>query len=300
MNGTEFLQTLFAGFAQGTLYALIAIGFVIVFKATGVLNFTTGGLLMAGAYLAHHAAALWKLPFPAVVGVAALGTGLLAVLVQRFVLQRLAGKPHFTLIMITWAVLIVLEQVPPSIWGYDVITLGDPWGIAMTQVAGLSVFTIDLWAVAAAATVVAGLYLFFRHSRLGLAMRATAIDREAAMAQGISPAAVFNAAWFLAGAVAGLAGVFLGGGARVVSPDLSWIALAAIPAVIVGGLDSPAGAVLGGVLVGIVEVLAANYVPLHAPWLGKNFHLVMPYLVLIAILVVRPYGLLGSRQVRRG
>ena len=86
----------------------------------------------------------------------------------------------------------------------------------------------------------------------------------------------------------------------MVSPDLSWIALAAIPAVIVGGLDSPAGAVLGGVLVGIVEVLAANYVPLHAPWLGKNFHLVMPYLVLIAILVVRPYGLLGSRQVRRG
>jgi branched-chain amino acid transport system permease protein len=131
-------------------------------------------------------------------------------------------------------------------------------------------------------------------------MRATAIDREAAMAQGISPAVVFNTAWFLAGAVAGLAGTFLGGGARVVSPELSLIALGAIPAVIVGGMDSPAGAVLGGVLVGVAEVLTANYAPVYAPWLGKNFHLVMPYIVLIAILTVRPQGLLGSRSVRRG
>lgn len=297
---TEFLQTLFAGFAQGTLYALIAIGFVIVYKATGVLNFATGGLLMAGAYVAHHAVAAWKLPFALAAVAGAVGTGLVAMLLQQLVLARMAGKPHFTLIMVTWALLIVLEQLPPTVWGYDVLTLGDPWGISMANFAGLSVFTIDLWAVAVAGSVVAGLYLFFRHSRLGLAMRATASDREAAMAQGISPTAVFNAAWFLAGAVAGLAGVFLGGGARVVSPDLSLIALAAIPAVIVGGLESPAGAVLGGLLIGIAEVLSANYVPLYAPWLGKNFHLVMPYLLLIVILVVRPYGLLGARQVRRG
>lgn len=297
---TEFLQTLFAGFAQGTMYALIAIGFVIVYKATGVLNFTTGGLLMFGAYLAQHAVHGWGLPFAVALLAGALVTGVLAVLVQVLVLSRMAGKPHFTLIMITWAVLIVLEQIPASLWGYDVLTMGDPWGISMATLGPLSIFTIDLWAVLLALAVVTALFLFFRYSRLGLAMRATAIDREAAMAQGISPALVFNTAWFLAGTVAGLAGVFLGGGARVVSPELSLVALAAIPAVIVGGMESPAGAVLGGVLVGIAEVLTANYVPVYAPWLGKNFHLVMPYLVLILVLTLRPYGLLGTRTVRRG
>ncbi|CAN5520492.1 branched-chain amino acid ABC transporter permease [soil metagenome] len=297
---TEFIQTLFAGFAQGTMYALIAIGFVIVYKATGVLNFTTGGLLMFGAYFAQHAVAGWGLPFWLALVAGSLGTGALAVLVQVLVLSRMAGKPHFTLIMITWAVLIVLEQVPTAIWGYDVLSMGDPWGISMATLGPVSVFTIDLWAVALAIAVVSALYLFFRFSRLGVAMRATAIDREAAMAQGISPAVVFNTAWFLAGAIAGLAGIFLGGGARVVGPELSLIALGAIPAVIVGGMESPAGAVLGGVLIGMAEVLTANYAPVYAPWLGKNFHLVMPYIVLITVLTLRPYGLLGTRSVRRG
>jgi branched-chain amino acid transport system permease protein len=296
----EFLQTLFAGFAQGTMYALIAIGFVIVYKATGVLNFTTGGLLMFGAYLAQYVVSVLSLPFAVALLAGALGAGLLAVMVQVLVLSRMAGKPHFTLIMITWAVLIILEQLPTTIRGYDVLTMGDPWGISMVTLGAVSVFTIDLWAVALAVSVVIALYLFFRFSRQGVAMRATAIDREAAMAQGISPAVVFNTAWFLAGAIAGLAGVFLGGGARVISPELSLIALGAIPAVIVGGMESPSGAVLGGVLVGIAEVLTANYAPVYAPWLGKNFHLVMPYIVLIAILTLRPYGLLGTRGVRRG
>jgi branched-chain amino acid transport system permease protein len=296
----DFFQILFAGFAQGTMYALIAIGFVIVYKATGVLNFTTGGLLMFGAYLAHHAVGGWGLHFGLALLLGAFATGAVGILVQTLVLSRMAGKPHFTLIMLTWAVLIVLEQIPPAIWGYDVLTMGDPWGISMTSIGPLSVFTIDLWAVLLAVVIVVALYLFFRFSRLGIAMRATAIDREAAMAQGISPNTVFNTAWCLAGAVAGVAGIFLGGGARVVSPELSLIALAAIPAVIVGGLESPAGAVLGGVLIGIAEVLTAYYVPVYAPWLGKNFHLVMPYIVLIAILLVRPYGLLGTRSVRRG
>lgn len=296
----DFFQILFAGFAQGTMYALIAIGFVIVYKATGVLNFTTGGLLMFGAYMAHHAVGGWGLHFGLALLLGAFATGGVGILVQTLVLSRMAGKPHFTLIMLTWAVLIVLEQIPPAIWGYDVLTMGDPWGISMTSIGPLSVFTIDLWAVLLAVVIVVALYLFFRFSRLGIAMRATAIDREAAMAQGISPNTVFNTAWCLAGAVAGVAGIFLGGGARVVSPELSLIALAAIPAVIVGGLESPAGAVLGGVLIGIAEVLTAYYVPVYAPWLGKNFHLVMPYIVLIAILLVRPYGLLGTRSVRRG
>jgi branched-chain amino acid transport system permease protein len=202
--------------------------------------------------------------------------------------------------MLTWAVLIVLEQIPSAIWGYDVLPLGDPWGISMLKVGAISVFAIDAWAFAVAIGVVVALFLFFRFSRLGLAMRAAASDREAAEAQGIPASLVFNTAWFLAGAVAGVAGVFLGGGARTVSPELSLLALGAIPAVVVGGLESPAGAVLGGLMIGVAEVLTSSYAPVYAPWLGKNFHVVMPYLLLTVVLVVRPYGLLGSRAVRRG
>lgn len=295
----EFAQTFFAGVAQGTMYALIAVGFVIVYKATGVLNFTTGGLLMAGAYVGHQFASAWKLPFIIALLAGALAAGLVAVLVQRLALARMAGKPAFTLILMTWAVLIVLEQIPPAIWGYDVLPMGDPWGIGVTALGPLSVFTIDVWAIALAALVVLALYLFFRFTRLGIATRAIASDREAAAAQGIRPTTIFALTWFIAGAVAGLAGVFLGGGSRVIGPELSQLALIAIPAVIVGGLDSPAGAVAGGLLIGVAEVLTANYAPVYAPWLGKNVHLVMPYLLLVVILTVRPQGLLGTRNVRR-
>lgn len=295
----EFFQTLFAGFSQGTMYALIALGFVIIYKATGVLNFTTGALLVTGAYVAQHVVAAWGLPFPIALVVGGLTAGALAVLVERLVLARMAGQPHFTLIMMTWAVLIILEQVPPAIWGHDMLPMGDPWGIVMVSIGPLSVFLIDLWAVALALVVVGGLYLFFRFSRLGVATRAVAIDREAATAQGIRPAVVFALAWFIAGLVTGLAGIFLGGGSRVVGPELTFVALAAIPAVIVGGLDSPLGAVLGGLLVGVAEALTANYAPLYAPWLGKNVHLVVPYVFLVAILMLRPQGLFGTSSVRR-
>lgn len=295
----ELGQTLFAGLAQGTLYALIAVGFVIVYKATGVLNFTTGGLLMVGAYTAQQIANVWKLPFGVALIAGALVAGLVAVAVQWLALSRMAGKPAFTLILMTWAVLIVLEQVPPAIWGYDVLPMGDPWGIGVTHVGPLSVFTIDAWAIALAGVVVVSLYLFFRFTRLGIATRAIATDREAAAAQGIRPATIFALTWFIAGAVAGLAGVFLGGGSRVVGPELSLLALVAIPAVIVGGMDSPVGAVAGGLLVGVAEVLTANYAPVYAPWLGKNPQLVLPYVLLVLILTVRPQGLLGTRGVRR-
>lgn len=295
----EFAQTLFAGIAQGTLYALIAVGFVIIFKATGILNFTTGGLLMAGAYVAQQVANVWKLPFGVALIVGAIASGLVAMVVQRLALGRMQGKPAFTLIMMTWAILIVLEQVPPAIWGYDVLPMGDPWGIGVTSIGRVSVFTIDVWAVAVATLVVAALYVFFRYTRLGVATRAIAADTEAAAAQGIRPSSVFALTWFIAGAVAGLAGVFMGGGSRVVGPELSLLALVAIPAVIVGGVDSPVGAVAGGLLIGVAEVLTSNYAPIYAPWLGKNVHLVMPYVLLVLILTVRPQGLFGTRHARR-
>jgi branched-chain amino acid transport system permease protein len=144
-----------------------------------------------------------------------------------------------------------------------------------------------------------GSFLLDRYTRYGLAMRATALDQEVALAQGISARRVFALSWGIAGIVAALAGVTLASGAAGVNPTISFIALAAFPAMILGGLDSPLGAVIGGMVIGVTQTLTAGYQPEHAAWLGANFHVVMPYVVMILILLVRPYGLFGTREVHR-
>ncbi|MEA2879240.1 MAG: branched-chain amino acid transport system permease protein [Hyphomicrobiales bacterium] len=295
----QFLQLLFAGLALGANYALVALGFVIIYKSTGVLNFAQGGLLMMGAYFTYHLINNTGLPFPIALLIAMCLTGLLGIVVEELVLRHMVGRPDFTVIMATWALLIILEQLPPPLWGHDIVNLGDPWGIAMTKLGSLPVFTIDLWTLVFVAVAVVVLFVFFRFTLLGVAMRATASDQEAAIAQGISPGLVFATAWFIAGAMACLAGTMLSGGARVISPELSMLALLAFPAVVLGGIESPAGAVAGGLIIGIAEVMTAAFGMTYMPWLGHNFHQVLPYVILVVLLMVRPYGLLGSAGGRR-
>ncbi|CAM5611760.1 branched-chain amino acid transport system permease protein [Aquamicrobium terrae] len=297
---SELVQLIIGGLSLGSLYALLALGFVVVYKSTGVLNFAQGGLVLCGAYFCYALGARWGLPFPLAMLLAVLGTALVAVVAERFVMRRLIGKPVFAVIMVTWGLLIVIEQFPTSVWGYDLLPLGDPWAMNMAGIGGVQILTVDLWTLGISAVVMAAVYIFFRHSRYGLAMRASAFDQEAAMAQGVSPALVFALAWAIAGVIAALAGVMLSGGVRGLSPELSLVALRAFPAIILGGIDSPVGAVVGGLAIGVAEVLTASYVAQHAPWLGQNFHLVMPYLLMTAFLLVRPYGMFGTQAVRRG
>jgi branched-chain amino acid transport system permease protein len=148
------------------------------------------------------------------------------------------------------------------------------------------------------AVVTAALFLFFRYSRIGLAMRAVAYDQEVALAQGISVGSVFALSWALAGGLAALAGVFVATGAGV-DQQLWIVALKALPAIILGGLESLGGAVVGGLAVGIVESLFGTYQGDFAPWLGPNFALVAPYALMLLVLLVRPYGLFGKREVER-
>jgi branched-chain amino acid transport system permease protein len=295
----NFIQLLIAGLALGSSYALVALGFVIIYKSVGILNFAQGGFLMIGAYVTYHFINIVGLPFWAALPVAMAVTGMLGVAVQELIIRRMMGRPDFTVIMATWALLIILDQIPSQIWGQDMINLGDPWGLSMTRIGPLSIFSIDVWTLFFTALAVTLMFLFFRFTTLGLVMRATASDREAAIAQGISPRLVFSVAWFIAAAVACLAGTMLSGGARVVSPELSALALLAFPAVVLGGMKSPAGAVAGGMIIGIAEVMTAAFGTRYAPWLGHNFHLVMPYLLLVAIMLVKPYGLFGDTSGQR-
>ncbi len=296
---TEFLEFCFQGVAIGSRYALVALGFVVIYRATGVINFAQGGFVLLGAYLTYNANVTWDLPFAVAVLLAVLGGAIVGALVEMLILRRMVGQPVFAVIMITIGLLFVIEQATTSIWGFDNLNLGDPWGIDNTEVGGVVMPLRDLWTIGLVAAVLAGFFVYFRRSTMGIAMRATALDQEAAMAQGISVRRVFAVSWAIAGAVAALAGMSLATGSAAVRPSISLFALLAFPAIILGGFDSPGGAVLGGIVIGIVQQLTAGYAPEYAPWLGNNFHLVMPYVVMVLILMVRPYGLFGTPEVER-
>ena len=296
---SKLLELVFAGTIRGALYALVALGFVVIYKSTGVINFAQGGLLLVGMYATYNAHITWGLPFWLSVVLAAALTALLGVLVERAVLRRMVGQPVFAVVMVTLGLLIIVQQVVPTIWGYDRLALGDPWGVRTVSLLGINVEVKDLWTLLMAAVVLVAFFVFFRFSRYGVAMRATAFDQEAAIAQGISARRVFALSWAIAGVVATLAGVMLAAGSGGVEPSKDIIALAAFPAIILGGLDSPLGAVVGGFVIGLSQSLTSGYQPEHAAFLGDNFDNVMPYVVMVLILLVRPYGLFGTRAVVR-
>ncbi|MGQ0639698.1 MAG: branched-chain amino acid ABC transporter permease [Gemmatimonadaceae bacterium] len=296
---TDLWQLLVAGIALGTAYALICLGFVVIYRATGVINFAQGGLLVLGAFLTHQYAVRAGFPFVVAVALSMTLAALTGVLVERVVLRRMVGQPVSAVILITLGLLFVFEQIVAALWGYNLVVLGDPWGVRTVNVAGVAIEVADVWTIALAAVVLAAFFTFFRYSRLGVAMRATASDQEAAIANGISARTIFALSWGLAGAVAALAGTLLAAGPRGVEITLTAVALRAFPAMILGGLDSPGGAVIGGLTMGLIEVMSAAYLTPNAPWLGANVHVVVPYVVMIAVLLVRPYGLFGTKEVIR-
>ena len=248
---TKFLQLCLSGTALGARYALVALGFVIIYKSSGILNFAQGEFLLLGAYVflaavsSAHVPIGWGLLLSFVFS-AALGLAL-----ERVVLRPLIGEPVISVIMITIGLLLIINEIVPTVWGFDTLNLGDPWGIRTSRAGHVVIAVRDLWTIGLAAAVVAGFFAFFRFSSMGVAMRATALDQEAALAQGISARRVFALSWGIAGVVAALSGVTLGAGPAALTPSLSFIALAAFPAMILGGLDSPAGAVIGPIMVAV-------------------------------------------------
>ncbi|MEY2476667.1 MAG: branched-chain amino acid transport system permease protein [Actinomycetota bacterium] len=292
------MQLLVAGLAVGALYSLVALGFVIIYKATGVINFAQGALLLLGAYFALSFNETFNLPFLLAALLAMAACAIVGVLVERLILSRMVGQPVFAVIMITLGLTIFIEQIVTWRWGGQ-RNLADPWGLDTFTVADVVIPVVNVVRIAAAAVLLGGFFAFFRYSRLGVAMRATASDQEAALAQGISARRIFALSWAVAAAIAALAGVLLASGGRGLDPSLGVVALVAFPAIILGGLDSPGGAVVGGAVMGVVETMTSGYSDKLPEFLGHNFHRVTPYVVLVAILLIRPYGLFGTPEVRR-
>ncbi len=294
-----FVQLLLSGLALGAVYALVAVGFVVIYRASQVFNFAQGELLTFGA-LAMVGLTDAGLPWGLALLAAVLGTGIVAAILERVALRPLVGRPVFVTIMVTIFVGVILRTLMLLAWGTDTRGMPTPWAPdAAVDLAGASVLWNAIAAVLFGAVALGCFFVAIRYTRLGVAMRAAASDQETALALGIPVGRIFSVTWLLAGIFAALGGIFLGMFPRTVDIHLGFVALRAFPAVIVGGLESAGGAVLAGVLLGVMEVLAQGYINPHLGAFGHNFHAVFPYLVMIAFLVVRPYGLFGARTVRR-
>jgi branched-chain amino acid transport system permease protein len=299
---TKFLQLVASGAALGAVYALVGLGFVVIYRATGVINFAQAGMVVLGAFLVYNATATWDLPFWLAVLVS-MGIGaLLGVLVERIILRRMIGRPVYAVILVTVGLLLLVEPVVTTIWRNPATNVTTPWGLSKVTIGDVTVLQLDVATVALAALVLGAFFVFFRYTKFGVAMRATAIDSEAALAQGISVRRVVALSWAIAGVVAVLAGTMLGAGAGPgtgLGVGIAIIALKALPATVLGGLDSPLGAVVGGLIIGVAEVLTAGYQADVLPFLPSGFASVMPWVVMLVVLLVRPYGLFGTREVRR-
>jgi branched-chain amino acid transport system permease protein len=292
----QLLQSLFSGLGQGSAYALVALGFVVIYRSTKIISFAQPALMVVGATLVSFlGVSRFGLPFFLAVPIAMVLTALVGMIVERTALRPMIGKPVFVVAIITIGVDITLRTIVNRFIGVQLRPMGDPWAFNVFTVGGVQLQQRFLVMMVTTAVVVALLFAFFRFSRNGLAMRAVAFDQETALAQGISVGRVFQLSWAIAGALAALAGMFVSTGAGV--DQGTWvIALKALPAIIIGGLDSVGGAVIGGLVVGVVESLVAAYQP---AWLGDNFSLVSPYVVLLLVLLVKPYGLFGTPEVER-
>lgn len=296
---TTFAQAVVDGFAQGSIYALLALGYVMIFKATGVISFAQPALMIAGGLFAYHFTRVLDVPFWPGLLLAVLAGAVLGMVVERLALRPMLGKPVFTLAIITIGVDIVLRILSNRYMGANPRIVTYPGGSERYEFFGLSISHQRLGLIAVTTVTVIALGLFFRYAKAGLAMRATAINQETALAQGIRVGAIFALAWAIAGGLAAIAGTFVAAGSAGIEQTTWIIALKALPAIIIGGLDSIQGAVIGGLAVGLVESLTAVFQPDVAPWLGNNFALVAPYALMFLVLLVRPYGLFGTKEIER-
>lgn len=294
----HLLTLLVNGVSLGCIDALIALGFVIVFKATRVVNFAFGSLLLLGAYVVGRAHD--SLGFLGALLLAAAVTAVVAGLVGVVLLRRVRLADPGTLAIVTLGVDIVLATELTRRIGTDLLTTGDPWGAEVVTLGGIQVPQVRVAAAVVALVLVVGFLVVLKFSDWGIGLRAAAERPATASLMGIRLSRVTAAAWVLAGLLAATAGLFF---TAFPSPGISGTvgqaALgAAVPAAVLGGLDSTTGALVGGMAVGLTATLAAGYQD-ELAFLGRGFGSVAPYVVMLLVLLVRPSGLFGSKETAR-
>ena len=308
----KFVNTLINGVSLGAIYSILALGFVLIFKSTQVVNFAHGAIAAFGAYMVVYFATVQNFPgrfldflpytgqwiLSALLAVAA--TALLGIVIERTTIRPMIGKPLFAVAIITLGLDLVIRTVTNDFMNNEARSLLEPFGVQLIEFGQIRIAANQVMTVVVTVALVALLALFFR-TKTGVAMRATSFDQEAALAQGINVGRIFAIAWAIGAALAAVGGIF----ASIfplrpagVSPSTAFIAFAAFPAVVIGGLDSIVGAIVGGMLVGVVEVFLGTYL-VNVSFLGFGFAGIVPWLLMMVVLLFKPYGIFGTEEIRR-
>lgn len=286
-----FIQLTLTGLTNGAILSLAALGFVLIYKSSDVINFAQGEFLLIGAYVIFGLVAQIGIFWPISLVLTVLIAVGLGIVVERLVLRPMIGEPIISVIMVTIGLSSLLKALVGAIWG--TIPQAFPAFIPSqpVKILGATVGADRLWALAIAIVMLGLFNLFFTRSREGIAMRAVADDQQAALSMGISVKKIFAWAWSIAAATAAIGGLLVANIVGV-SGELAGFGLRVFPVVILGGLDSIPGAIVGGIIIGLLEAYTGGYI-------GQGLNQVLPFVVLIVILMVRPYGLFGQEIIER-
>jgi len=293
---TFFLQLVVTGLAQGMVYALIAIGFVIILKCSEVFNIAQGHFVLIGGYLGYTLLMSFGLPIWAALGVAIAIAIVMGLIIERLILRPLLGEPVLAVIMATIALATILGGVATLLWGAEYRAYHGLLPTINLKVGEISVPSESLIGLIVSVICVAILMLLFRYTKIGLAMRATAEDLQVVQSVGIRATTVYAVSWVIASVVGVIGGILLGGvsGAHI---ELANIGLKAFAVVLLGGVNSIGGAILAGIILGMLENVAAGYLDPLLP--GGGMAQVFPFIVMIIVLIFRPHGLFGLVRIER-
>ncbi|MGF1640865.1 MAG: branched-chain amino acid ABC transporter permease [Rhodospirillales bacterium] len=296
MNWELLLQLIINGLIIGTLYGVVAMCFTLIYKASQIVNFAQGEFLLIGAWVCWWLLTSFSLPFYAGFLITLVFMMVFGILLQVLVLRPMIGEPIISVIMVTIGLAIFFQAIMSWMFGVFVQPFPPIFDTKAVAIFGLNVQPAYLMSLVISVVIMGAFAWFFKYSRLGLAMRATAFDQQVAQSLGISIKQMFAMSWAISAMVSALAGVVVGI-VNGVSSALSFFGIKVFPAVILGGLDSIVGAVIGGLIIGVLENLAEF---VDSQWLNVgNLYVVAPFYVLIVILMIRPYGLFGTAHIER-
>jgi branched-chain amino acid transport system permease protein len=291
------LQLTVTGFGLGMVYALIAIGFVIILKCSKAFNIAQGHFVMIGGYLGYTFLVTFHLPVWVSLLAAIAVAAVMGMLIERLTLRPMVGQPVLAIIMMTIALATILEGLATLIWGGEYKTYHGVLPTINLKLGNISVPPETLIGIIVSVIVVIALMLLFRYTKSGLAMRATAEDEQVVQSAGIKVTMVYAFSWVIACVVGVIAGIILGGVSGVMVP-LANVGLKAFAVVLLGGIDSIGGAIIAGIILGILENVAAGYLDPLLPG-GGGLADVFPFIIMIIVLTIRPYGLFGLARIER-